>query len=107
MEGRAREAGAKSRYMFCIVTGRGLRHGVVCETMSNTAEEACDTTSSSARGCMATQPATRPGARCDTAEPGLRHGAVRAQCARRLGQGWVHCSESLFMSTVHEVFKKK
>ena len=73
------------------------------------------------------------GGTCDTTKPGLRHGRARpatrpgqaydtAQCARRLGQGWVHCAldsvltqctvlshylGTLFMSIVHEVLKNK
>ena len=67
-----------------------------------------------ARACAA----TRPGVCCNTAKPGLRHGAVYAYAGPRVGAlctrlyfDSVHFSESLFgtlfMSIVHEVFKKK
>ena len=70
-------------------------------------------------------PATRPGQACDIAGPGLQPGqarlatrhsarAVCEQAGPRVGAlctrpsfDSVHSSESLFMNTVHEVFKKK
>ena len=75
----------------CIVTGGRLGHWVVSQDRCNTAEGSAtillrelryvQQCAQGARRHGRTCAATRPGQACDT-----------AQCARKLGQGWVHCA---------------
>ena len=82
--------GLGSRYKFCIMTGRGLQHGLV---------SGHDAATQRARACMraATRPrhgraqaAIRPGEGHDTAPGAPRHDWPSAQRARSLGHGCVH-----------------
>ena len=123
--------GGRPGHWLCCDTM--LRHGRACTTIrpggARHSRGGCGTTHSSERGCATTrrttQRSTRPVTRSVRAatrprrrplygqgRPATRR-LVRHDTAgptRSLGQGWVHTvhlTQSLFMSTIHKVFKKK
>ena len=118
---REGEGGLVSRHS----TRHGLRYGVVapCDTTAcarDTANAHCDTACDTAgynHDTALMRATTRPSAICHTALGAWPRRSARATCAQpgpwvcslctRPSFDSVHCSESLFMNTVHEVFKIK
>ena len=102
-----------SRYKFCIAKGKAALCRHIARDTAATLQRALATRSGTTMTMAPVRATTRPNARCDKAMCSRLERSARAACAQP--RPWmcalctqpsfdsVHCSESLFFNTVHEV----